>query len=82
MDQYSFIVELADGKAITSSKFPESNYRGFIRECASNTKVESLILKYAATLNMAMSLFVDLSMGKLLDGELHVRAYSDYCEEQ
>ena len=33
MDQYSFIVELADGKAITSSKFPESNYRGFIREC-------------------------------------------------
>ena len=33
MDQYYFIIELADGKAITSSKFPESNYRGFIREC-------------------------------------------------
>ena len=33
MDQYSFILEFADGKTITSRKFPESNYRGFIREC-------------------------------------------------
>ena len=40
-----------------------------VKKCASNTKVESLILRYAATLNMAMSLFVDLSMGKLLDGD-------------
>lgn len=33
MDQYSFILELVSGKTITSRKFPESNYRGFIREC-------------------------------------------------
>ena len=33
MDQYSFILELVSGKTITSRKFPESNYRGFIKEC-------------------------------------------------
>ena len=33
MDQYSFILELVSGKTITSCKFPESNYRGFIKEC-------------------------------------------------
>ena len=33
MDQYSFILKFADGKTFTSRKFPESNYRGFIREC-------------------------------------------------
>ena len=33
MDQYSFILKVASGKVITSRKFPESNYRGFIKEC-------------------------------------------------
>ena len=33
MDQYSFILEVVGGKTITSHKFPESNYRGFIKEC-------------------------------------------------
>lgn len=33
MDKYSFILKLTGGKVVTSDKFPESNYRGFIRAC-------------------------------------------------